>query len=444
MPASDALPTLEAAFRDALRRRNWAVALAGGIAFGVINHELQQRQSAAYVAEQARISAAVLREAPAGGLAEAVDELRATFDRLVAVAELTAAGEVRAVYPDDPSYRAAAAQALQSKGEVVTATAPVLGVLQPVGALAVPLDGPQSLVPRQVVVLLRSDSSLEASLWAAGAGAMSVWLALAVAAATLRRWCDRRIAAPLQWLSDPVRRVAGNWGGDPAEQDGAAQSTRQLRELAAAEEQLRTLAHDLALASARAARVERDAQWQLREREAGFDRQLRRAREQATIDPLTKLRNRAFLDRELESLIAAQRARMEDLAVVMIDVDHFKHHNDTQGHQAGDEVLAFIGELLRGATRPMDHAIRYGGDEFLLVLPGAGGQQAGEVAERIIRLFKQYTSTLGTERPPSMSAGVASLKTASAVTAAELLARADEALYRAKKLGRNSVAPCAA
>lgn len=166
---------------------------------------------------------------------------------------------------------------------------------------------------------------------------------------------------------------------------------------------------------------------------------LRQVEQKAWIDPLTKLANRRLLDEKLPRLFSEQREAKEDLAVVMIDVDHFKNLNDTLGHKAGDELISFAGELLRQCIRGEDFAVRYGGDEFLLILPGATSTQAGMAAERIIRLFGQRAALLAVSPKPSMSAGVASLRDHQPATATALLQMADRALYRAKSLGKSRV-----
>ena len=185
--------------------------------------------------------------------------------------------------------------------------------------------------------------------------------------------------------------------------------------------------------------LERESQRKIHDRELGFDRQLRRARDMATVDPLTKVRNRSFLEDELEALFERHRVKGDDLAVIMIDVDNFKQYNDTKGHQLGDAVLRFAGALLRGGVRPADHAIRYGGDEFLLLLPEASGEEAEVVADRLVKLFGQYAMRLGREHKLSISAGIASLKADAPHSGHELVACADAALYAAKRKGKNTV-----
>ena len=168
--------------------------------------------------------------------------------------------------------------------------------------------------------------------------------------------------------------------------------------------------------------------------------ELRQAEAKMWTDPLTGLGNRRLFDDKLEDVVAAQRLGGHDLALIMIDIDNFKNLNDTRGHVTGDEILRFVGELLRQFLRSNDLAVRFGGDEFTLILPFASAADAAAVAERTIRLFGQRARLLDVTPPLSMSAGIASLWGSGSVTAEELVRCADTALYRAKRLGKNRVA----
>jgi two-component system cell cycle response regulator len=146
---------------------------------------------------------------------------------------------------------------------------------------------------------------------------------------------------------------------------------------------------------------------------------------------LTGLANR----RELESVggMLFQRsqtgARM--LSVAIVDVDRFKEINDTHGHLAGDDVLRTIADALSAAVRRDDVVGRFAGDEFVIVMPDAGGPEAQAVALEAVRQFPLPTKV-------TASAGVATL-TKEHVTFSDLLAASDRALYRAKQLGRDRV-----
>ena len=163
-------------------------------------------------------------------------------------------------------------------------------------------------------------------------------------------------------------------------------------------------------------------------------------RVQATHDNLTGIANRgAILDSLQTELSRASRDR-RPVAVLMADVDRFKQVNDTRGHQAGDEVLREVAHRMKSAMRSYDAVGRYGGEEFLVVLPGCGGDDALAQAERIrdaigLELFRAAGSVFGV----NCSLGVSWRDLASPEDASALIREADVALYNAKALGRNRV-----
>ena len=148
-------------------------------------------------------------------------------------------------------------------------------------------------------------------------------------------------------------------------------------------------------------------------------------------DALTGCLTRHGFKERIQGLLAARGA---PLSCVLFDLDHFKRINDVQGHVAGDRVLASAGAVVRRVVREGDVVVRWGGEEFLVVLPGQAGERAADIAERLRRAIEahdtggvQYTASFGVAtRLPDEAFEV-------------LLARADEALYEAKKSGRNCV-----
>jgi diguanylate cyclase (GGDEF)-like protein len=159
----------------------------------------------------------------------------------------------------------------------------------------------------------------------------------------------------------------------------------------------------------------------------------------ATRDALTGLWNRAAILDILAREIQSARQHGTPLALAIIDVDHFKRINDTRGHLAGDEVLRTLGAKLRPRIRSTDALGRYGGEEFLLVVPGATVQRPFLPLERLQRAISEIPfSYAGSPIKVTASLGVAWLNGATD-TAEKLLSRADEALYGAKHAGRNCV-----
>jgi len=161
--------------------------------------------------------------------------------------------------------------------------------------------------------------------------------------------------------------------------------------------------------------------------------------QQVTIDLLTGLHNRRFLDEMLPLEISRARREGQTLAVVMLDIDEFKQLNDTYGHDAGDHVLKRIGSILRSALRASDFACRYGGEEFTVVMPDTTASFAGQKIRSICAEIRQSGLTYQGERLTfTLSAGVAELPAAGG-SSQDLLRAADAALYRAKRAGRNRV-----
>jgi diguanylate cyclase (GGDEF)-like protein/PAS domain S-box-containing protein len=161
-------------------------------------------------------------------------------------------------------------------------------------------------------------------------------------------------------------------------------------------------------------------------------------REQAIRDPLTGLLNRRFLEETLARDVYRAQRRNSPLCVVMLDLDDFKRFNDTFGHDAGDSLLRDVGRGMREILRKSDISCRYGGDEFVLVLPDSSLADTQKRMEQICAMVKEIQSG---DRPGTMtlSAGIAQAG-AQAWDHGELLRAADKALYAAKAAGRGRVA----
>ena len=171
---------------------------------------------------------------------------------------------------------------------------------------------------------------------------------------------------------------------------------------------------------------------------------LGRALQQALTDPLTGLYNRRYLVRHLEGLLATGQA--SDIAVLMVDIDRFKSINDRYGHATGDRVLQAVAEALRARTRVFDTLARIGGEEFVLVMPGARAAEAQAAAERLRADIEALAIDVGEGNlcAVTVSIGISTALTRAVeggggAAAAWLLEEADKCLYAAKGGGRNRV-----
>ncbi len=197
--------------------------------------------------------------------------------------------------------------------------------------------------------------------------------------------------------------------------------TEEIAERARAEEQLRQTNARL--------------QTQLRENEILRDQ----LREQAIRDPLTNLFNRRYLQETLERELANAQRADHSVGVLMLDIDHFKRLNDTYGHKAGDLILQALGKLLHTLTRSSDVACRYGGEEFVIVMPGATVQFAAQRAEQLrANVETMRVPFADTTLRATLSLGVAAFPQ-QGNNGDQVLRAADTALYLAKTSGRNRV-----
>ena len=160
----------------------------------------------------------------------------------------------------------------------------------------------------------------------------------------------------------------------------------------------------------------------------------------AEVDFLTDLVNRRHAEGYIKREMARARRKRTPVGFVMMDLDHFKTINDTHGHQAGDAVLSYVGHLLRERVRASDILVRYGGDEFLLVLPDSGLESSAGIAETLRRTLLDAPVPYRKESlAVRASFGVAAVEPGQNATVDEIVDRADEALYAAKGMGRNRV-----
>lgn len=158
-------------------------------------------------------------------------------------------------------------------------------------------------------------------------------------------------------------------------------------------------------------------------------------RELSVTDPLTGLYNRRKLKDILNDEFSRARRFNQDLAIIMLDIDHFKDFNDTYGHEQGDRILQTLADQMKRHFRNFDWCCRYGGEEFCIIMPGSSRQGVIDAAERFRQLI-QHQSCDGLSVSISIGVSVSSLLHESAE---QLLNEADKALYQAKKNGRNQV-----
>ena len=157
-------------------------------------------------------------------------------------------------------------------------------------------------------------------------------------------------------------------------------------------------------------------------------------------DPLTGCYNKRYLLEQLDVELSFAKRHQRVLTLAMLDLDHFKQVNDTHGHLAGDAVLKAVVEIVQQCIRAEDVLVRYGGEEFIVIMRETHPQQASIVAERLRNQVQWAAITHDDTRiPVTVSVGVAAGPSARAETPHELIKLADEALYKAKRDGRNQV-----
>ncbi len=167
--------------------------------------------------------------------------------------------------------------------------------------------------------------------------------------------------------------------------------------------------------------------------------------ELAVTDPLTGLSNRRYLDNHINTLFSRSMARGRPLSVLIADIDRFKQINDTYGHDAGDDILREFANRVRSTVRGADLACRFGGEEFVVVMPDTSPEVAAIVAERlrvVVETAPFLVKSSGQELNVTASFGISS-RTPSIVTPGHLMKQADLALYEAKNAGRNRVVAAA-
>ncbi|WP_322982034.1 GGDEF domain-containing protein [Pseudomonas sp. C11] len=168
------------------------------------------------------------------------------------------------------------------------------------------------------------------------------------------------------------------------------------------------------------------------------NRQILDSEQNANVDTLTNCFNRRWLEHVFERESTRCALNEQPLSLLMLDVDHFKAYNDRHGHLPGDYALCLVAHTLRNQLRPKDSLVRFGGEEFVILLPELAASDARAIGERLRKSLEQITSfysPVGVLPGVTISLGLAEMQTADSLQG--LIARADAALYQAKQQGRN-------
>jgi diguanylate cyclase (GGDEF)-like protein len=233
----------------------------------------------------------------------------------------------------------------------------------------------------------------------------------------------RKVVAPLNELSNTARQLAGGV------MDARAKvlTHNEIGDLARA---FNDMADRLAGAQFEMLRLNSELEERVQQRTHQLE-------DLASRDALTGLYNRRYFSDVITREFAAAERYDADLTCLMFDLDHFKQTNDRFGHRAGDQVLTIVADSIRHELRDSDVAARFGGDEFILLLPRTSASAAANVADRIVSRFAEGVAAYSPDLPTTLSIGVASLRITRARSAEALIHEADLALYSAKMGGRN-------
>jgi diguanylate cyclase (GGDEF)-like protein len=204
--------------------------------------------------------------------------------------------------------------------------------------------------------------------------------------------------------------------------------------------EVKSLLHDLRHQRQAVLDLQEEVRQRIAHRETVMERNIATLRNQVVRDPLTGLYNRRMLDQLLPHLINQCQTDHKPLTLLMMDVDYFKKLNDSLGHAAGDEMLKSVGQIIQSTIREGDVGCRYGGDEFVVILPGCEIAFSKRVSDRLESLVYSLSETYKLANRPRLSIGVCSVDELKEPTAANLLKIADERLYKVKQARRSLVA----
>lgn len=165
--------------------------------------------------------------------------------------------------------------------------------------------------------------------------------------------------------------------------------------------------------------------------------ELENLRQEVLADPLTGLGNRRFLQIVAESRFRAIRDEAVGFGLLMADIDHFKNVNDLHGHITGDRILKMVASTMSSAVRPLDAAVRWGGEEFILLCPNVPDGRLGDIAERVRMIVENSWIDLEDGSTLSVTISIGAVRAAKDDTLDSIVSRADTHLYEAKNAGRN-------
>jgi diguanylate cyclase (GGDEF)-like protein len=258
----------------------------------------------------------------------------------------------------------------------------------------------------------------------------SISLGIAMAFAHRRQW-----VLPSVRMRELIHEI--RLGRAPIEEFGQFHSG-SLTELSA---EVKLLLHELRAQRQAVVDLNEDVRRRIAHRETVLERNIAALRNQVVRDPLTGLYNRRMLDQLLPQLIQQHQSEHKPLTLLMMDVDYFKNLNDSLGHAAGDEMLKSVGQIIQSTIRDGDFGCRYGGDEFVVIMPGCDAAQTKRVSDRLESLVSSLSETYKVAQHPRLSIGACSLEELKEPTAANLLKIADERLYKSKESRRILAAP---
>jgi diguanylate cyclase (GGDEF)-like protein len=250
-------------------------------------------------------------------------------------------------------------------------------------------------------------------------------IAVLALAAPLSYMFVRCVVVPLNELAKVVRKYAG---GDST----ARTNIKRQDEIGELAEAFNNMAGELANKHEQVVALNAE----LEERVAKRTRQLR---ELASREPLTGLYNRRYFNEVLANRFSEAARYGTDMSCLMVDMDNFKQVNDKMGHQVGDELLILAAITIASQLRAADVAARFGGDEFVILLPQTDASRSQVLAERVAEKFAQDLAEQMPQVTSTLSIGIASMSDTSPETPEDLLRAADQAMYRAKTRGKSRI-----